>query len=74
MKFKIYDNGGRRSGIDRRSTSYTTHIPERRSAFDRRSNSDRRKAILKALSAILERRFCFFEVYLNGHKEQCNWK
>ena len=44
-----FDNGGRRSGIDRRLFSYSTHIPERRrteerrSGLDRRSGQDRRK-------------------------------
>ena len=37
------DNGGRRSGGDRRNFSYTLHIPERRSGKDRRSGEDRRK-------------------------------
>ena len=37
------DNGGRRSGGDRRNYSYTLHIPERRSGKDRRSGTDRRK-------------------------------
>jgi len=37
------DNGGRRSGGDRRCYSYTLHIPERRSGKDRRSGDDRRK-------------------------------
>lgn len=36
------DNGGRRSGIDRRRYSYTSHIPERRSDEDRRNGEDRR--------------------------------
>jgi len=36
------DNGGRRSGFDRRKFSYTLHIPERRSGKDRRSGFDRR--------------------------------
>jgi len=31
------DNGGRRSGGDRRNYSYTLHIPERRNGNDRRS-------------------------------------
>jgi hypothetical protein len=38
----INDNGGRRSGIDRREFSYFEHIPERRSVRDRRSGIDRR--------------------------------
>ncbi len=36
------DNGGRRSGGDRRKYSYTLHVPERRSGDDRRSVKDRR--------------------------------
>ncbi len=42
MKHVFSDNGGRRSGIDRREFSYTTHIPERRSGKERRSGFDRR--------------------------------
>lgn len=40
------DNGGRRSGIDRRKFLYDLHIPERRSGIDRRSAFDRRSAPL----------------------------
>jgi len=40
----IIDNGGRRSGGDRRNYSYTLHIPERRSGNDRRSGTDRRRS------------------------------
>jgi len=36
------DNGGRRSGGDRRKYSYTLYIPERRSGKDRRDVKDRR--------------------------------
>jgi hypothetical protein len=39
---RLPDNGGRRSGIERRQFQYTSHIPERRSGFDRRSGIDRR--------------------------------
>jgi hypothetical protein len=39
------DNGGRRSGGDRRNYSYTLHIPERRQGNDRRSGEDRRKTV-----------------------------
>ena len=38
------DNGGRRSGGDRRIYSYTLHVPERRDGADRREGNDRRKA------------------------------
>ena len=41
----IIDNGGRRSGIDRRQFSYTEHIPARRSSNERRSSLDRRSKI-----------------------------
>ena len=40
--YNLRDNGGRRSGIERRRFSYDDHIPERRSADDRRASSDRR--------------------------------
>jgi hypothetical protein len=42
MKHVLPDNGGRRSGGDRRQFSYTQHIPERRSGKERRSGLDRR--------------------------------
>jgi hypothetical protein len=38
-----FDNGGRRTGFDRRQFSYSTHVPERRSGLDRRSGVDRRQ-------------------------------
>lgn len=41
------DNGGRRSGIDRRRFSYRDHIPERRSGLERRSGSDRRAEFIR---------------------------
>ncbi len=43
MNTAYFDNGGRRSGIDRREFSYANHLPERRSGRDRRSGKDRRK-------------------------------
>jgi len=39
---KIPDNGGRRTGSERRQFLYTVHIPERRSGIDRRIGFDRR--------------------------------
>ena len=42
MKNVLPDNGGRRSGVDRRQFYYTKHIPERRSGKERRSGLDRR--------------------------------
>jgi len=40
--FCVPDNGGRRTGIERRSFKYCAHVPERRSAKDRRITIDRR--------------------------------
>ena len=43
MNNKIFfDNGDRRSGIDRRRFSYAVHIHERRYSTDRRKGLDRR--------------------------------
>jgi|AP12_2_1047962.scaffolds.fasta_scaffold143480_1 hypothetical protein len=43
MNNKIFlDNGGRRSGTDRRRFSYAVHIPERRTSIDRRKSLERR--------------------------------
>jgi hypothetical protein len=39
----LIENAERRSGIDRRTFTYTCYIPERRMAADRRSGQDRRK-------------------------------
>ena len=43
MESSIKDNGGRRSGIDRRDFKYSKHIPEQRSDKERRNGLDRRK-------------------------------
>jgi len=40
--YNLRDNGGRRSGVERRRFSYTGHIPERRAKEDRRASPDRR--------------------------------
>jgi hypothetical protein len=42
MKEGFLDNGGRRSGVDRRVFTYAVHIPERRMTSDRRLGADRR--------------------------------
>ena len=39
------DNGGRRSGLDRRQFTYSGHIPERRVLEDRRHVLDRRSGL-----------------------------
>ena len=43
LKYMLIDNGGRRTGGDRRNYSYSIHLPERRESKDRRSGDDRRK-------------------------------
>jgi hypothetical protein len=43
--FCLPDNGGRRTGIERRYFNYSAHIPERRSGEDRRSRNDRRSGV-----------------------------
>jgi hypothetical protein len=53
------DNGGRRSGIERRKIVYTIHIPERRSGNDRRSGKDRRNELGTKRPDQLERREIF---------------
>jgi len=50
------DKGGRRSGSERRQTTYFIHIPERRSGKDRRSGVDRRVDRAVKLEAQKERR------------------
>ena len=42
IKMVLIDNGGRRLGIDSREFSYTNHVPNRRTQWDRRSGVDRR--------------------------------
>jgi len=43
MKMKLVtDNGGRRSGVERRQGAALGAVPERRSGNDRRSGIDRR--------------------------------
>jgi hypothetical protein len=41
------DNGGTRSGTDRRENRYITYFPERRSGRDRRKGFDRRSPIAR---------------------------
>ncbi|MGB5423132.1 MAG: hypothetical protein WBN03_13305 [Desulfobacterales bacterium] len=42
-RFMLIDNGGRRTGGDRRNYSYSIHLPERRARNDRRCGQDRRR-------------------------------
>lgn len=51
----LLDNGGRRSGTDRRRFSYAEHIPERRSSIDRRKSLDRRSQQREQIKYIKEK-------------------
>jgi len=50
----LFDNGGRRSGTDRRRFSYAVHIPEDRSSIDRRKSLDRRSQQREQIKYIKE--------------------
>jgi len=52
MRTSLPDNGGRRSGADRRQFSYGVHIPDKRLEEDRRSGTDRRNRANKIISTI----------------------
>ena len=41
------DNGGNRSGTERRQSRYADYVPERRSGRDRRKGFDRRSPIAR---------------------------
>lgn len=47
MDLKMIDNGGNRTGIDRRIFEYSAYIPEKRSGRDRRKGFDRRNSIVR---------------------------
>ena len=51
MEFKLADNGGNRTGIDRRKLHYTAYIPEKRSGVDRRNGFDRRGTMTIGIGA-----------------------
>jgi len=55
------DNGGTRSGAERRSVDETQYKPERRIRYDRRSGADRRRALNKKRAKGKERRTVFVE-------------
>ena len=44
-KLKLRDNGGTRSGTDRRKVFSLIHLPEKRSVGDRRKGLDRRRQV-----------------------------
>lgn len=39
LAYNLNDNGGRRTGFERRRFSYAAHIPERRCGVDRRTGT-----------------------------------
>jgi hypothetical protein len=43
VQILLRDKGDRRIGVDRRTFSYSLHVPERRSHDDRRKSDNRRK-------------------------------
>ncbi|MDL1967925.1 MAG: hypothetical protein LWW97_05090 [Deltaproteobacteria bacterium] len=52
----ILDNGGIRSGVERRNFSYTNYFPERRSDKDRRNWVDRRNGVDRRKSVMLTKK------------------
>jgi hypothetical protein len=63
MELKLADNGGTRTGIDRRKFHYTAYIPEKRSGMDRRKRFDRRSLMTRRRES--ERRMVFKTPSLN---------
>ena len=55
------DNGGTRSGAERRSSDDVQYDPERRIRYDRRSGADRRRSLNKKRAKGKERRTVFVE-------------
>ena len=61
----IKDNGGTRSGRDRRKLSIINRIPERRIIEDRRSGQDRRRELKCRDCFAIERRDAFRSILKN---------
>ena len=62
----VKDNGGTRSGFDRRQFTYTIFVPERRSRGDRRSGRDRRQMQQPRANLAVERRSALIEAELHS--------
>jgi len=60
-KKRLTDNGGTRSGFERRHYTANIHIPERRSGKDHRSGNDRRKALVPGINYVEEKRAVILE-------------
>ena len=61
IALELIDNGGRRSGVNRRQFSYTEHIPDRRfrkdhrrNDIDRRNGSDQRNGFDRRNGKVVE--------------------
>ena len=65
---EIFDNGGTRSGRDRRKLKITDHNPDRRTGQERRNGVDRRRDQISRGKLAIERREKFRG--LNLHNEQ----
>jgi hypothetical protein len=55
------DNGGTRSGSERRRFAKAEYMPERRMRYDRRSGADRRRSLNKKRKQGKERRTIFVD-------------
>jgi len=55
------DNGGTRSGSERRHDAKNDDIPERRTRYDRRSGADRRRILNEKRKKGKERRTVFVD-------------
>jgi len=62
----LKDNGGTRSGRDRRKTKLTIDKPERRSKGDRRSGVDRRNGQRNRGGRAVERREAFRKKHIES--------
>ena len=56
------DNGGTRSGSERRHFCEIEYMPERRTRYDRRSGADRRRSLNKKRNEGKERRTIFVDL------------
>ena len=65
---EIIDNGGSRSGRDRRKLKILNHVPERRTGQERRNGVDRRRDQISRGKLAIERREKFRGLKL--HNEQ----
>ena len=63
----LKDNGGTRSGRDRRKTQDTSNRPERRSEGDRRSGVDRRNRQRNRGGRAVERREAFRKKHIESN-------